>query len=328
MEDVLDSLNHHLYSLVSDTYASKEIIEGELHKYLSLVEDLDLLRHPDTQHFITYNDFIEIVNRANIKSIHFKQYESYRNPIQFVLKNILEEGIVLLSKLVEHSHDSRLTEFASTYNSALREFVGKVPCYEEYVRKLQGYIMIVEKKLATLSSSASSLQNVVSEKMSPGDFRFDGGFSKEFSPTLNVDNLIALSLLSFNLSLCNGKNVCASSTSAELGKVAQAYNEHNYRSFLTSIRFFDNPTFHTQGMDWNGVVDYFRRNDIDLPSPGDVELGKMCCIHDLEERQKFIGVGGRRRRRRTKRRRKTKAQKNRRRKKQSAKKHVMPCRHL
>lgn len=296
MDTTLESINTQLYALVSDTYKGKEVIESELFKYLTLMDELD-----SPAVLQSYATFRDTIYSANIKSIHFNQYETYKNPVQFVLSNILGEGISLLSKLIQCYKSHPLPEFNFAYETSLREFREKTPCFEEYVRKLQGYIMSIEKKLAELPSaplrSASSVPppivhgvrnetlNTVSERMIQSHFRNDGGFAKAFSPIMNLDQVIALSLLSFNLSLCNG-----GATSSD--EAARAYNEMNYRTYLFSLRFFNNPTYHTQGLTWDGLVAYFRKNDIDLPSPSDAVSGKFCYIPALRERQQYIGIGG------------------------------------
>lgn len=278
--------------MLSETYDNKTLIETEATKYYDLVnEDLELLRYPDTENEINYSNFIEIVNQLNNKSIHFKYYEHYKQPIIFVLKNIILEGLTLLCKIIKifNEHSDILRNDTHIYNTTITEFSKKVPCYEEYVRKLQGYVMIIERKIN--NSASFSEKNTLSENMKITDFKYDGGFKDNYNPILNLDQTILLTLISFNISICNLNDICGSKNNiSEL--VKSSYNENNYKTFLDYIQFFNNDNYKTNGIDWKFIQNYFITNDIDLPSQENLNADKICCMSYLKERQKYVFIGG------------------------------------
>jgi hypothetical protein len=290
--ELLDEINDKVLFLLSEHYSSKNLIENEVQKYFNLFnDDLELLKYPETEHEINYSNFIEIINRENIKSIHFIYYEKYKNPIEFVLKNIILEGLTLLCNIIKYfkNHSDILKDDINIYNMSLNEFARKVPCYEEYLRKLQGYTMIIEKKLNNLQKS--SAKNNISENMEITDFKYDGGFEKAYNSLLNLDQTILLTILSFNITICNSTNVCGSKNDNS-DIIISAYNENNYQIFLQYINFFDNDAYKTKGIDWSFIKNYFIRNNIDLPSPNSLDIENLCCIENLERRQEFVGIGG------------------------------------
>jgi len=292
LNELLDEINDKVLFLLNEQYSSKNLIENEVQKYFNLVNnDLELLKYPETEHKINYSIFIEIVNRANIKSIHFINYQKYKNPTEFVLKNIIFEGLTLLCNIIKYfnKYSNILKNDINMYNLSLNEFSKKVPCYEEYVRKLQGYTMIIEKKLENLPKSTA--KNTLSENMAIDDFKFDGGFEKAYNSLLNLDQTILLTIISFNISICNSTNICGSKNENS-DVIISAYNENNYQTFLQYINFFDNDVYKTKGIDWNFIKNYFIKNNIDLPSQNTLDIENLCCIEDLNKRQEYVGIIG------------------------------------
>jgi hypothetical protein len=280
MNNIYDEINDTLLQLMSDDYQQKEIIQNELMKYYNLLNnDLELLSNKDTEEYITFNDFIQIVQRSNIKSIHFNEYKSYPKPILFVMKNIFLLSFTLLLRLIHllNANPALMTKNRTMYSQLLNNFVSKVPCYEEYTRTLQGYLTIVNKQMEPIEETNANNNNI-SEHMSISDFHNDGGFAHYFNPIFQLHQTILLSLLSFQQSVCNSSS-----------KACVGYNTANYKTFLEYIHFFKNPTYKTTTMDWNELVEYFTHNQIELPDSSNIDPSSKDA---LRERQENILIGG------------------------------------
>lgn len=243
-----------------------------------------------------YSYIKSIYEKHDLKLFHFNDNTKYSTS-SLLFINILENEISLMKKMIDSVNQIDIPEspeiktIKERYENVCNEFASKLPCLEQFVTTI--YPRVIKPIEAVLEKNNKIVNNVnnVNEIMNINDFHYDGDFNKNYNPTYELPNYILLSLLSFRKSLCNNNNDCENNNVL----ITKSYNENNYKQYLEFIHFFNNEKYKTIGIDWNELKNIFNSYQVDIPNTSDFINEKMCCLHELSDRQQQI-VGGKKRR--------------------------------
>ena len=271
------------------------ILNNELDKIKFFLEQLLKEIHSKSTNEELYSYIKSIYEKDDLKLYHFNNYTKHSTS-SLLFINILENEISLMKKMIDLINQINIPEspeiknIKERYENVSNEFASKLPCLEQFVTTIYPRVIKpLEAVVEKYNDKYINNENVnnVNEIMNINDFHYDGDFYKHYNPTYDLPNYILLSLLSFRKSLCNNNNDCEKNN--EL--ITKSYNENNYKQYLEFIRFFNNEKYKTIGIDWNELKNIFNSYQLDLPNTSDFLNEKMCCLHELNDRQQQI-VGG------------------------------------
>jgi hypothetical protein len=282
-----------------------DILNNELDKINKFLEEL--LKEINSNLSISTNEELysyikSIYEKYGLKLYHFNDNTKYSTS-SLLFINILENEISLMKKMIDlvneinyipESHEIKTIK--ERYENVCNEFASKLPCLEQFVTTIYPRVIkpleAVVEKYNNNDKYINKNVNNVNEIMNINDFHYDGDFNKHYNPTYELPNYILLSLLSFRKSLCNNNNDCENNNVL----ITKSYNENNYKQYLEFIHFFNNEKYKTIGIDWNELKKIFNSYQLDLPNTSEFLNEKMCCLHELNDRQQQI-IGGKKRQR-------------------------------
>lgn len=239
------------------------------------------------------------------KVIHYDHYNSTPAPVISVLNAIILESLKLLALILREFQTASvryvggakkewIDSFEPRINAAVNDLEGNLPCAEGYISTMQR--LFQELEAGPPEENTRSI--VVARHMAPGDFTSDGEFRRAIPrPTLKDFQLVGISIVAFQKSLCAKIDNCKEGPAGREPEVQAAFNAHNYQMFLNAIEFYDNPTYGT-GMfkTFADVVATIEMYGLILPDPNEW-VPPHCCQKTFREH--LQGYEGGKRKRKT-----------------------------